>query len=203
MESATNQAQRRLEQGTYRAGGDALDFTFWDTQSLLSTALEHRYFIQGVGKPFTVAAVGNKTLADSNILSEGIPNGQRFTIKAFKVLYASHALTNNAGIQAIMALTNNTVLTFKIDGKDKVLELKLSDIMSMNFNVVNVPTVAGDNVADHNYTIIRSAYPLNIHICLAANTRYEMIMQHLVAPAAALDTDKLTICMQGLYERLS
>lgn len=201
--SDVSRAQNRLQQGTHSASGEVMDYTFYDSQSLLSTVLEHRFFSQGVGKPFTVAAVGNKSLADSNIKSDGIPNGQRFTVKAIKCFYYCHALAANAVIQNIIDLYSRTVIQFKIDGKDEILTMKLAELAGMNFSVINVPTVAGDQIGTHQLNIIRSAYPLNVPIVLASLTRYEILMQHTVAPAAGLDTDRITLSLQGLLERLS
>lgn len=203
LQSDTARAQAKLMQGTHSASGEVMDYSFYDSQSLLSTALEHRFFTQGVGKPFTVAAVGNKTLADSNVKSDGIPNGQRFTVKAIKCLYYCHALAANAVIQNIIDLYSRTVIQFKIDGKDEILTLKLSELAGLNFSVINVPTVAGDQIGTHQMNIIRSAYPLNVPIVLASLTRYEVLMQHTAAPAAGLDTDRITLSLQGLLERLS
>ena len=201
--SDTARAQNKLMQGTHSASGEVMDYSYYDSQSLLSTALEHRFFTQGVGKPFTVAAVGNKSLADSNVKSDGIPNGQRFTVKAIKLFYWCHALAANAIIQNIIDLYYRTVIQFKIDGKDDVLTLTLQELAGLNFSVINVPTVAGDQIGTHQTNIIRSAYPLNVPIVLASLTRYEIVMTHTAAPAAGLDTDRIKISLQGLLERLS
>lgn len=200
-QSRTAAAQGRLQQGTYSAAGEILDYVLYDSQQLDSGILQHRFFIQGLGKPMSTGVI--KTLADSNVISEGMPQGQKFTIKAIKVFYKPLEIRINAEIQAIVTMIGKTVVTFKINGKDIILQMTLQELMGNNFPVVLVPTVAGDNVNDHQLSIIRTAYPINIPIVLSALTHYEILLEHMVAPSNTLDDDIIMISLQGALERLA
>ena len=194
-------AQQRMALGTYGAQGDRLDWTFYDTQILSSTVTTHRYFVNGVGKTFTVG--GNKTLADSNVISDGIPQGQNFRVHTINLLYKPDELRNNAEIQSIVDMMANTVLSFKIANKDVSWQATVQEAFGANYPIVLVPTVAGDNINTHLQSQIRREYVLKVPIDLAALTRYEIDMEHTEAVDASIDADKLQISLRGRLDRLS
>lgn len=201
MDSKTDQAQTRLQGGTYSASGEVLDYTMYDRQQIDAAILQHRFFTQGLGKPMSTGVI--KTLADSNVISDGIPQGQKFTVRAIKMHYVGDKIRNNAEMQSIIDLLAQSVMTFKITGKDVILQMTLMELMGNNFPVLTVPTVAGDNPRDHMTSIIRTAYPLNIPIVLASLTRFEILVEHFEAPAAGLDNDLIALSLQGALERLA
>jgi len=202
MDSRTEQAQSRLQQGTYSASGEVLDYTLYDSQILKAAILQHRFFVQGLGKPNTFGAI--KTLADSNVISEGMPQGQKFTVKAIKLFWKSKAVkSSDVQLQAIVDVLTNSVATFKINGKDVIFQATLQEIAGNNFPVIHHPTVAGDNANTHMMSIVRTAYPLNIPIVLSSLTHYEILLEHFAAPAAGAIDDYIMFSLQGGLERLA
>lgn len=200
-EQRTEAAQAELSSGTYMAVGERLDWSYWDTQILAVANLQHFYFTQGTGKPFTTGAI--KTMADSNILSENLPEGLKFTIKALKLFYLSTTTKANAGVLDLYTMFSQAVLSLKIANKDTIWQTTLSDMFGVNLGITHTPTVPGDSVEDFAQVNIRASMPINVDIVIAARTNWKMILDHTVAPAASIATDRLRIVAQGILQRLS
>ena len=200
-QSRTSNAQAELASGTYMAVGEKLDWSYYDTQILQVANLSHTYMTQGVGKPFTTGAI--KTIADSNILSENLPEGLKFTIKAIKIFYLSAITKTSAALLEWFQLMHQGVLTFKIANKDAIWQTTLAEAISLNTAIIHHPAVAGDNDTNGQMNIIRSAYPINVDIVIAARTNWKILLEHTVAPGATVANDRLKISCQGILERLS
>ncbi len=200
-QSQTEAAQRNLEQGTYGAQGEKLEFSLYDSEKLKSTILTHRFFTQGIGKPFTDQSA-QKTHADTNVLTDSVPFGQKFIAKQMKLYYKSLTAKTTTTIQDIVNMLCETSLTVKIDGKDRVLELNLLELMGNTMPAVVVPTVAGDNVNTNMTGVFAKSYPLNVPIVLASQTTWWVELEHAVAPDSDLDGDKIMLSFQGVFKRL-
>ena len=194
-------AQSNLQRGSYGAQGERLQWSYYDSEKLATGTLEHRFFTQGVGKPFTVG--GNKNLSDSNVISDGIPQGQRFVVKAISAFYKPHADFTEVIMNLLTQALINSTLTMKITGKDSVFQVNLLELFGNNFPIQVVPATAADNYYYTGTSIIRASYPLNVPIVLSALTRFEGLVEHHVAINTALDDDKLMISLQGVLERLA
>jgi hypothetical protein len=166
------------------------DWTYWDRAVLLSTTMTHRLFTIPYGQ-------GGKTKADTNwINANNLPQGQSFECFALKIFYRAMAARNTAAVQAIHDVMFNTVATIRVPGKDSLGEWLLAELMGLSIGVALTPTVAGDNIP---LTLSRPSgiFPLNRKIEIGAIQTIEIELQHYTAPAAALDTDKIYIGMNG------
>ena len=75
-----------MERGTYKASGDQLVWSLWDSFLLDNTVLTHRLFINGLGTP--LVAGGFKNMADTNVVGRtGVPFGHHLKISAVKMFY--------------------------------------------------------------------------------------------------------------------
>jgi len=200
-EQRTEAAQAELSSGTYMAVGERLDWSYWDTQILAVANTTHFYFTQGTGKPFTTGAI--KTMADSNILSENLPEGLKFTIKAFKLFYLSTTTKSDAGVLDLYTMLSQAVLSLKIANKDTIWQTTLSDLFGINLGMTHTPTVPANNINDFAQVNVRASMPVNVDIVIAARTNWKMILEHTVAVAATIATDRLRIVAQGILQRLS
>lgn len=197
--SRTAKAQIKLMQGTYSSEGEIRDWTYYDTERLNSTVSQYTYFVNGVGSPYADNS-SNKTRADTNIITKGIPNAQNFEIKAMKVIYKPLEIRTEAEMVAMMTLLQNMYFDFKIANKDNTIELNLLDMMGLNFPVTQAAAVVGQNPIR---SVVTKAYPLNVSIPLAAVTTYRGILTAASAVPAELVGDKLMICLQGYLQSLS
>ncbi|RQW04070.1 hypothetical protein EH223_08495 [candidate division KSB1 bacterium] len=194
-------AQEALAKGTSSNYGVINDTPFYDTALCAVATTEHRLFSSGIGKPFTGAAV-TKMKCDTNLTSEGIGNTERFRVKGIGISYYCISIVTNQTLLDILDTLNNTVVEFFVNNKPSQFTAPLSLVMGMNFNVVHLPTVAGDNVNSHVHSSGKAFYPINSDIVLAANTKYEVIMTHTAATVAAQAGDKIRVTLAGLWERL-
>ena len=197
--SKTAIAQEKMMQGTYNTQGEIRDWTYYDTQRINSTTLSHSFFTDGIGSPFSDGSA-NKTFADTNIITKGMPNAQNFNIKAIKVIYKPDEVRVETEMVAIFDLLAETTFSFKIANKDNTLELNMLDLMGINFGVTQAAAVLGQSPVR---SIVSKAYPLNISIPVSALTTYRANVQHHAAPAAGIVGDKIQISLQGFLQSLS
>lgn len=198
--SQTAKAQIRLQQGTYSSDGEILDYCYYDSQRLAAAVFEHSYFINGVGEMFSDGGAVVKNFSDVNFPGRGMPAAQNFEVRAIGLIYRPDEVRTEAEMVNIVDMLKNSKFSFFIGNKAPVLELPLLDLAGNSFPVVKAAAAVAD---DHMRSMVRTRYPLNISIPLAGNTKFHCLLQHSVAVAAGIAADKLTICLQGVLQRLS
>lgn len=191
MESS---AINTLQQGTYGASGEVLDWSYYDSMPLLSTVTSTRLFTVQLGQ-------AGKTLANTNLTSSGqIPQGQRFTIRAIKVMYKTAAVKATAVVQAYYDFLANTSLQFIIPNKGPMGQWNLLELMGVASAFALTPTAAGDNIP-----LISPRFhgisPLNTPLTLAALTPFYVEITQHTAGAATLDGDRLIVSLMGTLVR--
>jgi len=186
----------RFQRGTYGAGGEKIDWSYWDTLTLAAATAAFRLFVNPVGS-------GGKTLADTNMTSSGsMPQGQHFTVHAIKLFYVTHAAVATAAVQALYSYLRNTTLDIVIPGKYSMGQWTLLEVMGAASLVALTPTAAGDNIPliSPRY---HGVFPLNTPLVLAALTPFEVQINCQAASGAALDGDKLVVSLNGKLIRSS
>ena len=189
-------ARSAVESGTYSNVGEKIDWTYWDTTIISNTVTSVRLFTNPLG------GSGARTLADTNIIRQSIPRGQKFIVRAIKIFYYGHAIFTAAALQAFFELIRRTALDIKIVGKDSIGQWGLDEligapILGANTDAVTVNTSA---LSIGRFTGI---FPLNSPIKLAELTDYEILLQHFTAPAVILNNDVLKVALNGTLYRLS
>lgn len=186
-------AMRSLETGTYKGSGDIIDWSYYDTLTLSNTVLNHRLFTVGLG--------ATKTLADTNILGRGMPQGQKMYVQAIKVMYFGDEARTPAERINQLDMMADTTLNFYIPGKDTYGQWTLAEIFGIaDGNVMS--DAAGDSELASKGRFV-GIYPLNLPIVLAQQVDFEIQIVHHVAPAADLNDDRIKISLNGILERLS
>ena len=191
---------RNLSIGTHAKSGEVMDWSYYDSITLLSTTLSFNMFQSAVGQ-------SSKRLDQTNMTANGlIPTGQRFTIHRVKILYTGQAGTwvsaGTAQLQYLFTALNKSTLEFKIPGKDSLLVLTLQELLGDALQIVVAPTTAGNSL-DAPKCRFSGIFPLNKPIILAEQTSFGVLVTHQVANNAALDTDILKISLNGILERRS
>ena len=197
-------AFRDLNQGTHAAGGEILDWSYYDSMNVSATLSNNLFQLAlGQGSPA-------KTLDQTNMTSNGqIPTGQRLTIHRIKFMYISQstywASAGTAQVQLLYSMLAKTTFEFKIPGKDSLLSLSLAELLGACTLIADVPTASGDNIP-----LIQSRYhgiyPLNKPITLAQQTSFGCLITHQTAPDAKLygtTGDIIRIALNGVLERKS
>jgi hypothetical protein len=187
---------QKLQRGTYGAGGEKIDWTYWDTLVLATATTMFRLFVNPLGS-------GGKTLADTNMTSAGVmPQGQHLTVHALKLFYVSNAAHNTAAVQSLYSFLRATTLEFIIPGKYTIGQWTLAEMMGTSSLFAVTPTAAGDNIPLIQPTF-KGVFPLNTPITLAALTPFEVQIQMHVASAAGLDGDRVLVGLNGKLLRSS
>lgn len=188
--------QLKYGQGTYSAGGDEIDWSYYDTMGVPATASVVRYFTNSIGQNNNLSTPRAKHLGDTNMISQGIPKSQNLTIKAIKVFFASHAALVTASIQALYTVLKNVSVEFIIANKFTYGQWTLQELLGAATLVASTPTAAGDNipVISPRY---HGIFPLNTFIVLSENTIFELRVTYNTVPAAALVDDLLMISLYG------
>jgi len=186
----------KMQAGTYGAGGEKLDYSYYDSYTLSSATLVYRFFTIPLGQ-------ANKTLDRTNMITAGqLPQGQHFTIHAIKVLLTSYEPIDGAGVQSYYNFITKTTLEFVIPGKDTLGTWTLQEVLGMSSNISVLPAVPGD-FEDINRPRYHGVFPLNTPIVLAALTPFEVRATHHTAVAEALDGVKFMISLNGKLVRAS
>jgi hypothetical protein len=198
--SRTAKAMIKLQQGTYSDEGEILDYSYYDTQRIAAATLEHNYFLTSQGEAFDDGVAGFKDFSDVNFPGRGMPSTQNFEIKAIKIIYKPAEVRTEAEMVNIVDMLRKSKFSFLIGNKAPVLELNMLDLMGINFPVVKAAAAVAD---DHIRAIAAKAYPLNISLVLAGQTKFNCLIQHAAAPAAGIAGDLIQISLQGILQRLS
>lgn len=184
-----------LQQGTYGVGGNITDWSYYDTIKLNASVRSHTLFKTPLGQ-------GNpsKTLADTNMVTNTIPQGQKFTAFAVKTFYVSADLSSEAKYLAFCQMLKNTTIEFFITGKDATFQYKMNELVQAPILAGLKPTTAGDNVNSIEQNS-KGILPLNIPIVLAGLTSFEARIVHHVAVDSSLNNDEICISLNGRLDR--
>lgn len=184
--------QAKYGQGTYSAGGDAIDWSYYDTNVVPATASQIRYFVNPIG-------AGGKTIADTNMISAGqIPKAQHLNVTHLKMFFTSAAVHGTTAVQAFYLMLKQTVVEFIIANKYYYGQWTLQELFGLSSGMAITPTVAGDNI---HYALPRfhGIFPLNTPIALAENTNFELKVTYATAPTVVV----ADFLMLSLYGKLS
>lgn len=197
MAKKRNALQKLQDASAYsRTAAEVLDFSYYDTISVLSTILTHRYYVVPLGQ-------AGKTLADTNMVLAGLlPQGQNMTVKAIKIFYTTDSAFATADLQLFYTMIKNTTLEFIVPGKENLGQWNLQEIIGQSTMIPVIPTVAGDNIPI-NQPRWHGVFPLNRSIRIGATQAFEVRLQHHVAPDASLDGNKMMVSLYGKLIRMS
>ena len=195
---ARRNALDKFAKGTYGLGGEALDFTYYDTETLVSTTSTSRLFTAGLGQGSPA-----KTLDKTNLPTSGVmPQGQNLIVNAIKVWYiGTSSKTATTFLVEWYKTLGNTTVEVLIPGKDNLGQWTLIELLGActAFDVTGSTSV--------NTSIImptyKGIYPLNKPIILAAQTTFEVKVTHQTAPSSQLDSDMIRIGLNGILRRAS
>lgn len=183
----------KYSQGTYSAGGDAIDWSYYDTNQIPAAAGQVRYFVNPIG-------AGGKTIADTNMIAAGqIPKAQNHVVTHIKSFYTSASAKGTAQVQGFYALLKATVVEFIIANKYYYGQWCLQELMGIASLFALTPSTAADNIPLIQPRF-HGIFPLNTPIVLAENTNFELKVTYTATPAQYLPADLL---MLSLYGKLS
>lgn len=189
-------SRMQLDSAYSKSAAEKLDYELWDTISLLSTTLTHRFFVNPLGS-------GGKTLADTNMVNAGLlPQGQNMKIHSIETLYTADAAFATADIQLFYTMLKQTTVEFVVPGKDNLGQWVLAKLLGPCQLIPVTPSAAGDNLP-FNLPTFKGIYPLNYPIKIGAVQSFEVRLVHHVAPDASLDANLLMISLHGRLFRMS
>jgi hypothetical protein len=189
--------QMKYSQGTYSAGGDEIDWSYYDTMCVPATATAVRYFINTVGQNNNAASPRAKHIGDTNMVASGqIPKAQNHTVKAIKLFYATAGALATANVQALYTVLKNTVVEFIISNKFYYGQWTLQELLGSASLIALTPTAAGDNIPLIQPRF-HGIFPINIPITLAENTNFELKVTYNTTPDASLVDDLLMLSLWG------
>jgi hypothetical protein len=180
----------RYGQGTYSAGGDAIDWSYYDTAVIPAALGATRFFTIPVGQ-------AGKTLADTNMISAAqIPSAQNFEIGCLKVFYVSHAMHDTNDLQPYYTLLKNTTVEFNIANKYVYGQWTLAELIGAASLFALEPTAAGDNISQIQPRF-HGIIPFNTHIILSQSTVFNLTVTYWAVPGAYLVGDWLMLVLYG------
>jgi hypothetical protein len=185
---SVNQTLVKLQQGTYGRAVEKLEWSYYDSFAVNPAVLENRLF---------VVSTAVKTLDQSNFSGNGsLPQGQDFAIRAIKLQYVQSAVRVAVDINSLYTFLSTSTLQFKIEGKASQYTKTLMEIMGLPIGF----HVSGAEFAS-SYGRFVGIDPLNIKIQLAAQTNFDVTINHWAPPAAALTNDRVRVILSGILNR--
>jgi hypothetical protein len=182
-----------LQQGAVGKEGNILDYTYYDTISLLSTTQVFNMFAIPNGQ-------GGKNLSDTNMtVAASLPQGQRLNVGAIKMMYTFHAVFNEATLQLFYTALQNISVEMIIMNQDYG-RWTLMELIGSAVCGIGVPAVAGNNDTLLSQAKYHGIFPLNVPIKLPALNQFSLRITAQVATNAALDGDKLKVGLSGILE---
>jgi hypothetical protein len=200
-QAVINPTLERMQSGTQLTSGERIDWTYYDTATLVSTTLSHRMFTVALGG--SVGAGAAKTLAETNMEVQGLlPQGHKLFVRAIKLTYYASAVLDEDDAQAVFTVLEKTTLIIKPSGKDSLGTWKLNELMNSPMNAVVVPSVPGDNVESLPKRCV-GIFPLNKVLILAALASFGVTVTHHYVISALTDGHRITVGLNGRLDRLS
>ena len=185
---SVNQTLINLQQGTYGRAIEKLDWSYYDSFPVNPAIQEQKLFVVNTTQ---------KTLDQSNYPGNGqLPQGQEFLIRAIKVQYVSITTKAGVDINSLYSLLSTTTLQFTIQGKASQYTKTLLEIIGLPLAF----HVSGAEFSQ-SYGRFVGIDPLNVKIKIAAQTNFEVTLNHWTAPAAALLNDRVRIILSGILNR--
>ena len=189
--------QLRYGQGTYSAGGDAIDWSYYDTMCVPAAAGVVRYFINTQGQNNNKSTPVAKSLADTNMISSGqIPKAQHLLVKNLKVFYTTHAALATTSVQALYTVIKNVTVEIVIANKFVYGQWTLQELLGAASLIAETPTAAGDSIPLIQPRF-HGIFPFNTMIELSENTNFELRATYNSTPASALVDDLLMLSLNG------
>jgi len=180
----------RYSGGTYAAGGDAIDWSYYDTAMIPAVVGATRFFTIPIGQ-------AGKTLADTNMIAASqIPTAQHFEVGCIKVFYISGAIHDTADLEAYYTLLKQTTVEVNIANKYVYGQWTLAEMMGAASLFALEPTAAGDNISQIQPRF-HGIVPFNTHLILAQNTNFNVAVTYWAVPGAYLVGDWLMISLYG------
>jgi hypothetical protein len=187
-------ANETLSQGTHGAGGDIVDYSYYDTATLATATTTHRLFTAGLSS--------GKTKAQTNFpIGGAMPQAQRLTINRLKIMYTAVEARTNAEVQYVYDFLRRTVLSFIIPGKDVQFEALLQEVIGTATLITQTESCALSEIPVIIQPRYHGIFPLNKPIVLAALTPFEVDLTLTAASNAGLDGDLVTVSLNGTLER--
>lgn len=187
-----------LQGGSYGAGGEILDWTYYDSFAVSASTLVQRLFTQSLGQGSTP-----KTLDITNMTNGGsIPQGQRLDVRAIKLFLTSKTALATAAVQKLYTFLSSTTVELIMPGKDSMGTWTLQELLGTCSLLAFTPTVSGDNIPVIEPRF-HGIFPLNTVWTLAALTPFEIRVTHQAAPDSSLADLKVQIGLNGRLTRLS
>lgn len=191
--NATAKNNLQYGMGTYSAGGEQVDFGYYDTILIPATTGIIRMFQEQQG-------VGGKNLSDTNMITSGmIPKAQKLIVKAVKVFLspatAASSLIDAATLVALYALMKSTTVEFNIANKYTFGQWTLQELMGPAMLVA--VEESGEFISQPQPSF-RGIIPLNNNVILSENTNFEIRVQFHETPSAYLADMRLCINLYGV-----
>jgi|WetSurMetagenome_2_1015567.scaffolds.fasta_scaffold384870_2 hypothetical protein len=191
--TSRSKALNRLQQGTYTNDGEGIDWKYYDTLAIPTTAQTMQFFTVGQG--------GTKTIADTNMTLNGqIPNGQHMKITHIRATYRSATgIVSLAEQLDLNTFVDTSVLEFVILNKSPMLQTKMSDIMGLSM-MAPVAVTTG-SYASSQFGIFSSTYRLRTPIILAGLTSFKVPLTLTQTPPTSVQGDSLALYLGGRLVR--
>lgn len=193
-----NPTLERMQSGTQMSMGEKIDWTYYDTVTLLNTTNQHRMFTVALG-----GGAPAKTLAETNMLVQGLlPQGHKLYVKALKCFLTLPSGMDSENLQMVYDWIEKSTIEIKPSGKDSLGTWKLIELFGAPLQLAIIPTVAGDYIQQNNSRLV-GIFPLNKVLILAALASFEVRLESHFTQNAELNDGRFTFGLNGRLDRLS
>lgn len=202
MRSKVTELQESLQRGEQVGVGKRFQWSLYDTVKFLLGDLNIQLFsvpFGQAGNGFTVAKGYRET---NNRAANTIPQGQMFEAHAMIPYLFDGVAVNNVQMLAWMKWAKDAIFKVKFTGGDDLIQEPMEHILGLQYNMLMVPTVAGDQITALQQLTPSGYLKLNEKLKFGALSQYEITLENTVAIPAALVGKEVKFRFVGFLKRL-
>lgn len=202
MKSNVTKLQENLQRGEQVAVGKRFQWSLYDTIKFVLGDLNIQLFSVPFGQAGNGYTASKGYRETNNRAANTIPQGQMFEAHAMIPYLFDGVAVNNTQMLAWMAWAKSAIFHVKFTGGDDLIQEPMEHILGLQYNMLMVPTVAGDQITALQQLNPSGYLKLNEKIRFGALSQYEITLENTVAIPAALVGKEVKFRFVGYLKRL-
>jgi hypothetical protein len=200
--SKVTRLQEQLQRGEQVGVGKRFQWSLYDSVKLKTNDTNIQLFSVPFGQVGSGYATAKTMRETNNRAANTIPQGQMFEAHAMIPYFFDGVAVNNAQMLAWLKFQRDAIFHVKFTGGDDLIQEPLDHILGTQYNMLQVPTVAGDQITSLQQLSPSGYLKLNEKLKFGALSQYEITLENIAAIPAALNDKEVKFRFVGFLKRL-